>query len=239
MIFDVAECEQRLGYRFNDKILLRQCFTHASYANENKSKDNERLEFFGDAILGLVVTEYLFKSDMSGEGKLTQELVSKKPLQKVVEELGLSELILLGNGLNMHASHDEKLYSSLYEAVVAGIYLDGGMEAAKKFIYRTLLQSKCLKKELTPAVKQKAAPEKDSKSAFQEYVQKYKLGAIRYVQLEKTGSDHDPVFTVEVRLDNEPRAVGVGKSKKQAESDAAGKALMKIRRKKSGTRKKK
>ena len=129
MIFDVAECEQRLGYRFNDKILLRQCFTHASYANENKSKDNERLEFFGDAILGLVVTEYLFKSDMSGEGKLTQErskLVSKKPLQKVVEELGLSELILLGNGLNMHASHDEKLYSSLYEAVVAGIYLDGG-----------------------------------------------------------------------------------------------------------------
>lgn len=68
---------------------------------------------------------------------------------------------------------------------------------------------------------------------------KYKLGAIRYVQLEKTGSDHDPVFTVEVRLDNEPRAVGVGKSKKQAESDAAGKALMKIRRKKSGTRKKK
>lgn len=171
MIFDVAECEQRLGYRFNDKILLRQCFTHASYANENKSKDNERLEFFGDAILGLVVTEYLFKSDMSGEGKLTQErskLVSKKPLQKVVEELGLSELILLGNGLNMHASHDEKLYSSLYEAVVAGIYLDGGMEAAKKFIYRTLLQSKCLKKELTPAVKQKAAPEKDSKSAFQE-----------------------------------------------------------------------
>lgn len=242
MIFDVAECEQRLGYRFNDKILLRQCFTHVSYANENKSKDNERLEFFGDAILGLVVTEYLFKSDMSGEGKLTQErskLVSKKPLQKVVEELGLSELILLGNGLNMHASHDEKLYSSLYEAVVAGIYLDGGMEAAKKFIYRTLLQSKCLKKELTPAVKQKSAPEKDSKSAFQEYVQKYKLGAIRYVQLEKTGSDHDPVFTVEVRLDNEPRAVGVGKSKKQAESDAAGKALMKIRRKKSGTRKKK
>ena len=113
------------------------------------------------------------------------------------------------------------------------------MEAAKKFIYRTLLQSKCLKKELTPAVKQKSAPEKDSKSAFQEYVQKYKLGAIRYVQLEKTGSDHDPVFTVEVRLDNEPRAVGVGKSKKQAESDAAGKALMKIRRKKSGTRKKK
>ena len=79
----------------------------------------------------------------------------------------------------------------------------------------------------------------ESLEIIQEYVQKYKLGAIRYVQLEKTGSDHDPVFTVEVRLDNEPRAVGVGKSKKQAESDAAGKALMKIRRKKSGTRKKK
>ena len=241
MIFDVAECELRLGYRFNDKMLLRQCFTHASYANENKMKDNERLEFFGDAILGLVVTEYLFKSNLSGEGKLTQErskLVSKSPLQNAVEELGLSDLILLGNGLTMHSNHDEKLYSSLYEAVVAGIYLDGGMEAAKKFIYRTLLQKKSGNKEVKPSVKKAPVAEKDSKSAFQEYVQKYKLGAIRYVQLEKSGSDHDPVFTVEVRLDNQPCAVGVGKSKKQAEADAAGKALSQIKKKKAGTRKK-
>lgn len=240
MIFDVAECELRLGYRFNDKMLLRQCFTHASYANENKTKDNERLEFFGDAILGLIVTEYLFKCNLAGEGKLTQrraELVSKKPLQNAVEDLGLSDLILLGNGLTTHSNHEEKLYSSLYEAVVAGIYMDGGMEAAKKFIFRTLLQKKDRKTESKSVNKRNRVAEKDNKSAFQEYVQKYKLGTIRYVELEKSGSDHNPVFTVEVRLDNQARAVGVGKSKKQAEADAAGKALIRIKKKKSNTRK--
>ena len=214
MIFDVAECEQRLGYRFNDKILLRQCFTHASYANENKSKDNERLEFFGDAILGLVVTEYLFKSDMSGEGKLTQErskLVSKKPLQKVVEELGLSELILLGNGLNMHASHDEKLYSSLYEAVVAGIYLDGGMEVARNFILPFITEGK--------------HAEADYKTRLQEIIQKNPEERVEYVLVSAEGPDHDKKFVVEVHLNSNVIGRGASRSKKGAEQAAAHEAL--------------
>ncbi len=232
VIFDIAECESRLGYVFKDKMLLRQCFTHSSYANEHGGKDNEMLEFFGDAILGYVVTEHLFKYRFGNEGKLTDErarIVSKSPLLRVVERLKLDEFVLLGNGLNKNVKHDEKLFSSIYEAVVAGIYLDGGIAKAKKFIKDTLIV------EFEKNEKQKVGKEKKntassgSKSALQEWVQKTKIGSVSYELLWKKGPDHIPIFRSAVLLNGERIAEGEGSSKKSAEAVAAEKALERLK----------
>ena len=142
MIFDIIECEEIIGYTFKDKMLLRKCFTHSSYANENGGEDNERLEFFGDSIIQFVITEYLFGKIKADEGKLTEHrksVVSNASLMKIVHKMGLSKHVLLGVGLKKHVEDDDKLYASLYEAIVAGIYLDGGLTATKKFIKNTII----------------------------------------------------------------------------------------------------
>ncbi len=230
MIFDLDECQQKIGYSFKDAMLLRRCFTHASYAKENNCENNELLEFFGDAIIEFVVTEYLYKNSYGDEGKLTEyrkDLVSKKPLLKAMEKLGLIPLVLLGNGLTRSVTHDEKLYSSVYEALVAGIYLDGGIKPAKKFITDTIIAE--YERELTA----KANKKKDSnnaKSELQEFVQKLKLGSISYASLSRTGPDHMPEFREAVELNGDRLAEGKGKSKQAAQTQAAEKALLKIKK---------
>ena len=142
MIFDIDTVESKIGYSFKDKMLLRQCFTHASYANEHGQKDNELLEFFGDSIMEFVVTEYLYKCAAGDEGALTQkraEIVSKNPLLDSVISLGLHEHVLLSRGLEKLKNFDDKLYSSIYEALVAGIYFDGGLQQVRRFIKRTII----------------------------------------------------------------------------------------------------
>lgn len=228
MIFDIG-CENLIGYSFKDKMLLRQCFTHASYANEHGEKDNELLEFFGDAIIQFVVTEYLYKNSSGDEGKLTQKrasLVSKEPLLKAVVALGLNEYVLLGRGLEKSASLDEKLFSSVYEALVAGIYLDGGLVPAKKFIKETLIKE-FEKQEKT---KTKVKPKGDGKNALQEFVQKSKLGTVSYETLSKIGPDHSPEFRVAALLNGTRVAEGKGQSKKTAEAAAAVEALKRIKK---------
>ena len=124
MIFDVIEIENIINYQFNDKMLLRKCFTHASYLNEHGGENNEVLEFFGDSVLQFVVTEYLFNCTAGDEGDLTKiraNVVSKDPLLKAVKKLGLQQYMLLGKGQIKTTQQDEKLYSSLYDAIVAGI----------------------------------------------------------------------------------------------------------------------
>ena len=228
-IFDVHSAEKAIGYEFNDKMLLRQCFTHASFAHEHNQQNNEVLEFFGDAIIQFVVTEYLFKEHYANEGKLTEyrkDMVSKEPLLKTVKKMGLGQYILLGRGL-ASAKEDEKLYSSLYEALVAGIYIDGGMDEAKKFIKSTLI------KDCEFRAKSKAKQKKmdaGSKSLLQEYVQKGGMGSISYQTLSKSGPDHSPQFRVAVLLNNGRLAEGIGGSKKLAEAEAAAKALEKLKK---------
>ena len=139
-IFDIAGAEGKLGYSFKDKMLLRKCFTHSSYANEHGGEDNELLEFFGDSVIQFVVTEHLFNNAYGDEGKLTEKrksIVSKDPLIKAVKKLGIMEFMMLGKGLYNRVGEDDKLISSLYEAVCAGIYLDGGIREVKKFIKKT------------------------------------------------------------------------------------------------------
>lgn len=225
-IFDVDGCEKKIGYTFKDKMLLRKCFTHSSYANEHNQQDNELLEFFGDSIIEFVVTEHLYKNALGDEGKLTQKralIVSKEPLLNAVKKLGLIKFVLLGRGQEKSMNQDEKLFSSIYEALVAGIYIDGGMTAVKKFIKNTIIADyeKIYAKYRQGKIKAKA----DDKNVLQEHVQKYKLGTISYQTLWKEGPDHMPKFRVAVMLNGKAIAEGEGKSKKMAQAQAAKKAF--------------
>ena len=236
-IFDIGECEKRIGYSFKDKMLLRKCFTHASYSYENGGEDNELLEFFGDAIIQFVVTEYLYKNASGDEGDLTvkrAKIVSKEPLQKIVHKLNLGEFVLLGNGQAKHKNKDDKLYSSIYEALVAGIYIDGGLASAKKFIAKTIIKDfEDNKKSQIQSTKTIGT---NAKSNFQEFVQKYKLGSIKYELLWKKGPEHKPEFRVVATLNGTRIAEGSASSKKMAEAVAADKAL-KILKKQGGKNK--
>ncbi len=233
MIFDASLCEERIGYTFKDKMLLRQCFTHSSYAHEHGEKDNELLEFFGDSIIQFVVTEYLFKNAYGDEGKLTKkraEMVSKEPLLKAVYKLKITDLMLMGKGQMETAKPDEKMFSSLYEAVVAGIYIDGGIIPAKKFIKDTIIFDFNQAEKKAQSKNQKKSQVKDGKSAFQEYVQKLKMGSINYETLSKKGPDHLPEFRVAALLNGKRLAEGKGASKRLAEMQAAEKALDKLKK---------
>lgn len=219
MIFEICEIEKIIGYSFKDKMLLQKCFTHSSFVNHKGGQDNEVLEFFGDAIMDFIVTEHLVKTIKKEEGALTvlrSSIVSKEPLLKYVLKSGLYNYLILGEGAKKSTLKEEKMYSSLYEAIVAGIYIDGGMSAAKKFVKNTIIAD-FLKKNKN----KKVAVTLDGKSAIQEYVQKYKIGSISYQTLSRSGPDHSPTFTVAVLINGTKIGEGVGKSKKIAETEAA------------------
>ncbi len=233
MIFEINEIEKAIGYSFKDKMLLRKCFTHASYAHEYGGEDNEKLEFFGDAIMDFIVTEYLVKHKFGDEGDLTKlrsQIVSKNPLLYSVKKMGLEKYLLLGKGVK-NASYDEKLFSSVYEAVVAGIYQDGGLEKAKKFVIDTIIAD--FNKRAEFDAKDKINGE--SKSRLQEYVQKRKIGSISYETLSVLGPAHMPEFKMAVLLNGKKLAEGKGGSKKEAEAKAAEKAY-KLLKKQEGNK---
>ena len=233
MIFDVASCEEIIGFSFKDKNLLRQCFTHASYTHEHPSfQNNERLEFFGDSVLGYCVSEYLYKNyPNSDEGALTeikQSLVSHKPLCDAIRRLGLDEYVLYGEGERKNLENHSAACENLFEAIVAGIYLDedGGLEKTKKFIFRELspLLPKVAPEKATKKV-EKQTPAKDSKSLLQEYVQKLKLGKIDYLVTGRKGPDHNPTFVVSLSVGGKEISSAEGNSKKEAEKQCAEKGL--------------
>ena len=162
------------------------------------------------------------------EGKLTQkraDMVSKEPLLNAVRKLDINEFVLLGNGQGKSKNQEEKLYSSVYEALVAGIYMDGGMTAVKKFIRQTLIKDfERKEKNLNKKI------DATSKSEFQEYVQKYKLGNIAYEMTSRSGPDHKPEFKVALMLNGKKISEGKGGSKKEAEAQAAKRALAIIKK---------
>lgn len=236
MIFVMYECEERLGYTFKDKTLLRTCFTHSSYSHEHGGKNNEILEFFGDAILEFVVTEYLFaKYPTESEGVLTsyrQQIVSRKPLAEAIVRLGLNEYILYGEGERKSPpEHHEAACENLFEALVAGIYIDGGLDEAKNFIKRVLLsrfrpdKNGAKAEEIPVAI---TAKTENYKGKLQEYVQKNRLGEIVYGEKSKTGPAHDPVFTVSVTVGGRELGVAAGRKKSDAEQAAAKIAIDKL-----------
>jgi len=210
---------------FNNPDLLRQSFIHRSYLNEHKdiSFSNERLEFLGDAILSFVVSNWIYSQlPNEPEGVLTSirsNLVNTKSLAKVASLLDLGKYMLLSKGEEEGGGRtNTSLLADTYEAVIGAIFLDQGLESTQDFISSTLLSGAT---NLTQNLK-------DPKSLLQEVVQAKKIGSPIYRVVSETGPDHNKTFLVEVEVNGETLSSGQGKSKREAEVEAASQALAKI-----------
>lgn len=225
MIKDYTQFEERIGYTFADKGLLTQAFVHRSYLNEHPSfayGHNERLEFLGDAVLEIVVTEHLYRNYPNPEGEMTNwraALVNAKTLAEVAKEIDIEQFLYLSHGESRDKDSKARMYilANAFESVVGAIYLDGGTEAAKPFIERFVLS-------LLPRILELRLY-LDPKSRFQEASQEIAQATPVYRVLEEHGPDHAKEFTIGAFLGEELVAKGVGTSKQEAQIAAAEKAL--------------
>lgn len=215
--------EEILGYRFNNKKLLHEALSHSSYANENKKHrhSNERLEFLGDSVLSIVVSEYLFEHYKHlPEGELTKiraSLVCESSLFEFAKKIQMGDHILLGKGEeNTGGRERPSILADAFEAVIAAIYLDGGMEPAKKHILRFIPENLHSNGDVGF---------NDFKTILQEIIQKNPEEHVSYILENESGPDHAKEFTVAVMLNSNVIGRGSGKSKKQAEQQAAKAAL--------------
>jgi ribonuclease III len=222
---DFSKFEEIAGIIFKDKNLLREAFTHRSYLNENRNFEyshNERLEFLGDAVLELVVTEYLYeKYPDNNEGDLTAyraSLVNAVILSEVAQKISVNDFLLLSKGESKDTGKARQyILANAMESIIGAIYLDQGYEAAKYFIAKNLFY-----------LIEKIVEEKtwiDAKSKFQEKAQEKEGLTPMYKSIKEEGPDHDKEFTIGVYLDETLIAQGSGKSKQEAEQEAAKKAL--------------
>ena len=217
---ELKQLEQKLGHTFASRALLETALTHTSYANEarRRTKHNERLEFLGDSVLSIVVAEYLFTHKNMPEGELTRmraSLVCETALFGFAKKIGLGEYLRLGHGEEMSGGRDRpSIVSDAFEAVIAALYLDGGLETARAFIL-----------PFVTSVLTDAAADEDYKTRLQEVVQQNPEERVRYVLTGESGPDHNKHFTVEVHLNSNCIGRGEGHSKKQAEQNAAREAL--------------
>ena len=219
----IEEFEKKIGYTFHNKELLTEALTHSSFANESKAKVrcNERLEFLGDSILGAVVADYIFneKKDLP-EGELTKlksSLVCEKALCGFSRQIGVGEYIRLSHGEQHGGGRTRSsILADAFEAIVAAVYLDGGMEEARRFILAYTVP-------LMESGRPKAF--KDYKTLLQEIVQRNPEEQLSYVLVSESGPDHNKHFVMEVHLNNNVIGKGGGRSKKEAEQQAAREAL--------------
>lgn len=222
----INELEKAIGYRFKNITLLQNALAHSSYANErwhNSLKSNERLEFLGDSILGMVVAEYLYRNFPDRlEGDLTRmraDMVCERSLAMIAERIDLGKHLLLGNGEEAGGGRSrDSILADAVESVIAACFLDGGMEPARAFIDTFVLTD-------VPVRKLRNA---DYKTALQELVQQKKNQVLSYELVEQSGPDHDKHFVVRVSLNGVAVGTGEGKSKKRAEQDAAREALQQL-----------
>lgn len=222
---DWSQVEARIGVVFLNKDLLKQAFVHRSFLNENRDfglSHNERLEFLGDAVLELVITDYLYKKyPEKQEGEMTSlrsALVNANALFQVGEALGFNDFLLLSKGESKDTGRARQyILANTVESVIGSIYLDGGYEKAKEFIYAHVCpMMEAILKEGSWI---------DAKSLFQEKAQEHDGATPQYKTIKETGPDHDKHFTVGVYIRNDLIAQGEGDSKQDAEQMAARKAL--------------
>lgn len=216
----LADCESRIEYEFNDKQLLLSALTHASGA-QHRLASNERLEFLGDAILGAVICERLFHQfpDLL-EGNLTKiksSVVSRITCAKVSERLGLAPCLIVGKGMANGTSVPRSLLSDMFESLVAALYLDGGIDVATRFIHRTMDE------EIELAAS--GDVDENYKSLLQQIVQRDFASTPTYLLVEEKGPDHNKCFCVAARFNNQAFPPAWGQNKKQAEQRAACNAL--------------
>ena len=222
----IEALEQALGYTFRDKSLLRNALTHSSYANEMYHESllsNERLEFLGDSILGMVVAEFLYRSFPDRpEGELTRmraDMVCEHTLAEIAHQLDLGRHLLLGHGEEQGGGRSRNsILADAVESVLAASFLDGGFPAARGIIERLVLTH----------VPKTQLHNRDYKTALQERVQQKRNQVLTYTLIGESGPDHDKHFQVEVCLNGTVVGLGDGSSKKRAEQDAARDALEKL-----------
>ena len=222
----MKELERKLGYRFNNKQLLKNALTHSSYANENRGEgmpSNERLEFLGDSVLGFVTAKYLYAAEPAlPEGRMTRlraELVCEQSLYGVAQDLELGQYLRMGHGEEKNGGRKRaSILADAVEAVIAAIFLDGGIEPAGSFIERMVLSPESVE----------AHHASDYKTELQELVQQKPDQLLRYIATGESGPDHNKLFLSEVCLNGEIIGSGSGKTKKEAEQAAAREALKKL-----------
>lgn len=224
---DLTELEHRLNMTFNDHNLIRQAFTHASYVNEQRKKthqDNERLEFLGDAVLELTISEFLYRHFPGWrEGELTKlraNIVCEASLVALAGELDFGNYILLGKGEEQSGGRERpSLLADVFEAFIGAVYLDQGLPAVQHF----------LQSYIYPLIDEgRFSRLTDYKSQLQEEVQHREQGELNYSIVEERGPAHDREFLAEVRLSGKLLGQGIGRSKKEAEQRAASEALAKL-----------
>lgn len=224
----LKELQKKIGIFFTNEKLLIQAFTHSSYVNEHRRRpheDNERLEFLGDAVLELTVSQYLFKKfPHMSEGELTKlraAIVCEPSLVKFANALSFGELVLLGKGEELTGGRTRPaLLADVFEAFIGALYLDQGMDAVMQFLGQTIF----------PKIDEGAFSHvMDFKSQLQELVQRDGIGVLEYSILEEKGPAHNKEFVSRVSLNGQELGIGVGKSKKEAEQHAAQMALQKLK----------
>ena len=219
----VELCQQLIGYQFSNQDLLRSALTHASGA-ANRLASNERMEFLGDSVLGFTICEWLFRQHVEFlEGELTQiksAVVSRRVCARVSRDLGLEDCLILGKGMQVATGVPKSLLSDVYEAIIAAIYLDGGIEAAREFILRTIQE------ELNQAVIGHSIG--NYKSALQQVSQRDHGAAPVYRLLSESGPDHSKMFQISAEIKNRKFTPAWGRTKKDAEQRAAGNALAEL-----------
>ena len=224
----IKDLENAIGYRFGNITLLQNALSHSSFANErwhDSLKSNERLEFLGDSILGMVVAEFLYRNYPDRpEGELTRmraDMVCENSLAKVANQIGLGQHMLLGHGEEQGGGRERaSILADAVESVIAACFLDGGMEPARNFIDRFVLCN-------VPEQRMRNA---DYKTALQELIQQQKNQVLTYELTGESGPDHDKHFCVQVLLNGSPIGSGEGTSKKRAEQDAARDAMEKLQK---------
>ena len=223
-MFLLEELEGKIGYCFRDKSLLKQALTHSSFSNEqkiNKWKNYERIEYLGDAVLELISSDYFYHAyPEETEGNLTKmraSAVCEQALAITARELQLGGYMVFGKGEEQNGGRErESIIADAVEAIIGAIYLDGGLEQAKKFIHGFVLNDLDHKRLFY-----------DAKSILQERIQEAKLGELTYELIREEGPEHEKNFVMEARLNGETIGTGQGKSKKTAQQHAAYDALLK------------
>ncbi len=221
----LEEFERKIEYTFLNKHLLRLALTHSSYANETKRgghENNERLEFLGDAVLDMVVSEYMFRQfPQMPEGELTKlraAVVCEGSLAELARKLGIGRCILLGKGEESTGGRNrDSILADAFEAVIGAVCIDGGIEAAQAYVMRTM--------EGRIAETKNNFRSLDCKTHLQEIIQKISKIPLQYAIVRENGPDHDKVFVAEVTHEGRILGSGSGKSKKEAEQNAANNAL--------------
>lgn len=221
---DLKQLQQKLELVFQNRQLLKQAFTHASYVNEHRFsqyEDNERLEFLGDAVLELTVSEHLYRLFPDRpEGELTKlraAIVCEPSLVKFAENLEFGKYVLLGKGEELTGGRTRPaLLADVFESFIGALYLDQGLEAVTAFLHRHVFPNLTLDGKLSTG---------DFKTELQELTQHHGMGTLEYRIIEERGPAHEREFVAEVRMDGRPLGQGTGRSKKEAEQQAAAVAL--------------